>query len=159
MQKFEWNTHLIISGVSVSMMMMMMSVDGGRLLYLSLWHHLLLGGRKLLLQPGGRKWHHSLQLFGISFGQDILLLVRILQTIFGEMGHLREKEGSVTPEQHRACDNLFETRSVSWLLNRRHLDLNNVHIQVIIFTASTCFQVWLSISLAHRWDALLCFLL
>lgn len=31
-------------------MMMMMSVNGGRLLYLSLWCHLLLGGGKLLLQ-------------------------------------------------------------------------------------------------------------
>lgn len=35
--------------------MMMISVDGGRLLYLSLWRHLLLGGGQLLLQPGGRK--------------------------------------------------------------------------------------------------------
>lgn len=93
--KFEWNAPLIISGVSVRMMM---SVDGRRLLYLSLWRHLLLGGGKLLLQPGGRKWHHRLQLLGVGFGRDVLLLVRVLEAIFGEMGHLREREESVTPE-------------------------------------------------------------
>lgn len=69
-----------------------MGVDGRRLLYLSLWRHLLLGGRERLLQPGGRKRHRRLQLLGVGFGRDVVLLVRVLEAIFGEMGHLRERE-------------------------------------------------------------------
>lgn len=70
----------------------MKSVDGRRLLYLSLWRHLLLGGGKLLLQPGGRERHHRLQFLGVDFRRDVLLLVRVLEAIFGEMGDLRERE-------------------------------------------------------------------
>lgn len=93
--------------LSVSVRMRKVSVDGGRLLYLSLWRHLLLGGGKLLLQPGGRKWHHRLQLLGVGFWRDVLLLVGVLQAIFGEVGHLREEEESVTPEM---CDAAMASR-------------------------------------------------
>lgn len=83
---FEWSAPLI--SVSVRMR----SVGGGRLLYLSLWRHLL---------QGGGKWHHCLQLLGVGFGRDFLLLVRVLQAVLGEMGHLREEEESVTLENHQ----------------------------------------------------------
>lgn len=55
---------------------MMMSVNGGRLLYLSLWWHLLLGRGKLLLQTRGRDCHR-LELLGVSFEWDFLLLIRV----------------------------------------------------------------------------------
>lgn len=80
-----------------------MSVDGRRLLYLSLWRHLLLRG-------GGQ--HRRLQLLWVGFGRDVLLFVRVLEAIFGEMGHLREgrrrqlhlrTNGSDTPDQQRLC--------------------------------------------------------
>lgn len=57
------------------MMKVMMSGNGGRLLYLSLWCHLLLlGGGKLLLQAGGRD-RRRLELLGVSFQRDFLLLL------------------------------------------------------------------------------------
>lgn len=55
--------------------------------YLSLWCHLLLGVRQLL-QP----WWKSccrLQLLGVHFERDFLILVRVLQAILREMGHLQ----------------------------------------------------------------------
>lgn len=77
-----------------------MSVGGRGLLYLSLWRHLLLrGGKLLLLQPGGRE---RLQLLGFGFRRDVLVFVRVLQAVLGEVRHLRNKEGeeSNTPENH-----------------------------------------------------------
>lgn len=80
-----------------------MSVGGRGLLYLSLWRHLLLrGGKLLLLQPGGRKSRQRLQLLGFGFRRDVLVFVRVLQAVLGEVRHLRNKEGeeSDTPENH-----------------------------------------------------------
>lgn len=76
----------------------MMSVYDGRLLYLSLWGHLLLGGRKLLLQTRGRA-RHCLVLLGVSFQWGFLFLIRVYQAILGEMGHLRSNANLVTPEK------------------------------------------------------------
>lgn len=75
----------------------MMSVGGHRLLYLSLRRHLLLDRGTLLLQLGRRQGRHRLHLLEVGFGMDFLFLVRVLQAIFGEMGHLRKREESVTP--------------------------------------------------------------
>ncbi|TNN38352.1 hypothetical protein EYF80_051485 [Liparis tanakae] len=49
-----------------------------RLLYLSLWRHLLLGGGRL--QPGGERRHH-LHLFGVGFERLVLLFVRVLEAV------------------------------------------------------------------------------
>lgn len=79
-----------------------MSVGGRGLLYLSLWRHLLLrGGKLLLLQPGGRE-SQRLQLLGFGFRRNVLVFVRVLQAVLGEVRHLRNKEGeeSDTPETH-----------------------------------------------------------
>lgn len=67
-----------------------MSVGGRGLLYLSLWRHLLLRGRE------------RLQLLGFGFRRDVLVFVRVLQAVLGEVRHLRNKEGeeSNTPENH-----------------------------------------------------------
>lgn len=68
-------------------------MGGRRLLYLSLWRHLLLrGGKLLLLQPGGRESRQRLQLLGVGFRRDVLVFVRVLQAVLGEVSHLRCKE-------------------------------------------------------------------
>lgn len=76
----------------------MRSVDFSRLLYLSLWCHLLLGVGKLLRQPRRQRQHRGLLLLGVSFGRNFLLLIRVLQAILGKVGNLRGKEESVTAD-------------------------------------------------------------
>lgn len=70
----------------------MRSVDFSRLLYLSLWRHLLLGVGKLLRQPRRQRQHRGLLLLGVGFGRNFLLLIRVLQAILGKVGNLRGKE-------------------------------------------------------------------
>ena len=60
--------------------------------YLSLWRHLLMGGK--LLQPRG-KCCVRLQLLGGHFERKFLILIRVLQAILREVGHLqRQREMS-----------------------------------------------------------------
>jgi hypothetical protein len=70
------------------MLMSEMWMDTGSSVYLSFWRPLQLRGGELLEQLGGGKRRHRLQLLGIGFGRHVLLLVRVLEAVFGEVDDL-----------------------------------------------------------------------